>query len=87
MDVSFILLTLSSLLCDISCWKLVESLISRCFCIHKEYYLRQRMSMPMNSRQATLNLSAHFIHHCLAVLCKFWVIFGHFWNEIFFLKG
>ena len=36
--------------------------------------------------QATLNLYAYFINHCLAVLFKFWVIFGHFGKEIFFSK-
>ena len=38
--------------------------------------------------QATLNLSAYLINHCLAVLCKFLSdFFGHFGKEVFFLKG
>ena len=34
--------------------------------------------------QATLNLSAHFINHCLAVLCKFLGDFGAFWERVIF---
>ena len=37
--------------------------------------------------QATLNLSAHLIDHCLAVLCKFLGDFWAFWErDIFFSK-
>ena len=37
------------------------------------------------SFQATLNLSAYFINHCLAVLCKFLGDFWSFWErDIFF---
>ena len=40
------------------------------------------------SFQATLNPSAYFSSHCLAVLCKFLGDFGAFWKrEIVFLKG
>ena len=31
--------------------------------------------------QATLNLSAYLINHCLAVLCKFLGDFGAFWER------
>ena len=37
--------------------------------------------------QATLNLSAYFISHCLVVLCKFLGDFWAFWErDIFFSK-
>ena len=32
-------------------------------------------------------LSAHFTNICFAVICKVWVIFGKFWEEIVFIKG
>ena len=31
--------------------------------------------------QATVKLSAYFINHCLAVLCKFLGDFGAFWER------
>ena len=34
--------------------------------------------------QATLNLSAYLINHCLAVLCKFLGDFGAFWERDIF---
>ena len=34
--------------------------------------------------QATLNLSAHFINHCLAVLCKCLGDLGAFWERDIF---
>ena len=34
--------------------------------------------------QATLNLSAHLINHCLAVLCKFLGDFWAFWERDIF---
>ena len=36
------------------------------------------------SFQATLNLSACFINHCLAVLCKFLGEFWAFWESVLF---
>ena len=37
--------------------------------------------------QATLDLSAYFVNHCLAVLCKFLGDFWAFWErDIFFSK-
>ena len=36
--------------------------------------------------QATLSLSAYFIDHCLAVLCKFLGDYWVFWERDFFLK-
>ena len=37
--------------------------------------------------QATLNLYAYFINHCLAVFCKFLGDFWAFWERDIFLKG
>ena len=34
--------------------------------------------------QATLNLSAYLINHCLVVLCKFLGDFGAFWERDIF---
>ena len=45
------------------------------------------ISLSRFKRQATLNLSAYLINHCLAVLCKFLGDFWAFGKEILFLKG
>ena len=37
--------------------------------------------------QVIQKLYAHFTKLCLAVFCKFLVIFGDVWKEIVFLKG
>ena len=40
--------------------------------------------LPSVTFQATLNLSAYLINHCLAVLCKFLGDFWAFWERYIF---
>ena len=67
-------------------WHLKENILQALFSLKAQ--ARAFLPISQSGSKQRKNLSAYFINHWLAVLCKFfWVVFGHFGKEIFFLKG